>query len=68
MAVLTITGATGHTNFEYDPDVPGDLLLAEKKFGEARDRGHIGYADGMPTVEFDPTAKHIVTAPIVLAG
>lgn len=68
MAVLTITGPQGHTNLEYDPDVPGDLLEAEREFNSAVERGHVGYADGMPTVKFDPAAKHIMTAPVVVPG
>lgn len=68
MAVLTVTGADGHSNLQYDPAVPGDLLEAEKKFNEAIGKGHVGYADGNLTTTFEPTAEHIVTAPIVVAG
>lgn len=67
MALLTIVNSKGHTTLEYDTKTD-EVEEARKTFDEMMEKGFVGFADGIPTTEFDPNAELITVAPLITGG
>lgn len=68
MALLTVVNAQGHTTLEYDVAKTDELDEARTTFDDMVKKGYLGFADGIPTTDFNSEAELTTLAPLVAGG